>query len=89
MEREELIGNMTTAVKIMIITFMPAELVAQYDAGQLATAIVLIGCFIFSIMDAKYPNTMEWFRKDNGKKQEPMMEGILNDEYTCDANDTE
>lgn len=78
---DELLGNLTTLIKMILMTFLPAEMMAQYDPSLLAAAIAMVIGFLFSIMDAKYPNTFKWLKKTPEKKEEPIMEQILNDEY--------
>lgn len=78
---DELLGNLTTLIKMILITFLPAEVMAQYDPSLLAAAMAMVIGFLFSIMDAKYPNTFKWLKKAPDKAQEPIMEQILNDEY--------
>jgi len=79
MNNEAIIGDLTTIIKIIIVTFAPAEIIGLYDPNQLAMAIAVIIGFIFALLDAKYPNTFKWLKEDT--KQEPIMEQVLNDEY--------
>lgn len=81
MENEEIIGNLTTLIKIIIVTFAPAEIVGMYDPNALAMAIAMIIGFMFALIDAKYPNTFKWLKGKDEKKMEPVMEQVLNDEY--------
>ena len=54
---EELVGNLSTIIKILVLTFVPAAFLEQVDANTLSVAITVIIMFIFSIIDAKYANT--------------------------------
>ena len=56
---EEFIGNLSTIIKILVITFVPAAFLEQVDANTLSVALTVIIMFIFSIIDAKYPNTFD------------------------------
>lgn len=61
---EELVGNLSTIIKILVLTFMPAAFLEQVDANTLSVAITVVIMFIFSIIDAKYANTFK-ILKDN------------------------
>lgn len=54
---EEFVGNISTIIKILVLTFVPAAFLEQVDANTLSVAITVIIMFIFSIIDAKYANT--------------------------------
>ena len=54
---EEFVGNISTIIKILVLTFVPAAFLEQVDANTLSVAITVVIMFIFSIIDAKYANT--------------------------------
>lgn len=54
---EEFVGNISTIIKILVLTFVPAAFLEQVDANTLSVAITIVIMFIFSIIDAKYANT--------------------------------
>lgn len=56
---EELVGNLSTIIKILVLTFVPAAFLEQVDANTLSVAITVIIMFVFSIIDAKYANTFK------------------------------
>ena len=62
---EELIGNLSTLIKILILTFVPAAFLEQVDANTLSVAITVIVMFVFSIIDAKYANTFAILKGNN------------------------
>ena len=62
---EELIGNLSTLIKILILTFVPAAFLEQVDANTLSVAITVIIMFVFSIIDAKYANTFAILKENN------------------------
>ena len=68
---EEFVGNLSTIIKILILTFVPAAFLEQVDANTLSVALTVIIMFIFSIIDAKYPNTF----------------GILKNTFQIEEND--
>ena len=71
---EELVGNLSTLVKILILTFVPAAFLEQVDANTLSVVITVIIMFIFSIIDAKYSNTLSIL--GNSKEEETVEEGV-------------
>ena len=62
---EELVGNLSTIIKILVLTFVPAAFLEQVDANTLSVAITVIIMFIFSIIDAKYANTFAILKGNN------------------------
>ena len=54
---EEFVGNISTIIKILVLTFVPAAFLEQVDANTLSVAITVVIMFIFSNIDAKYANT--------------------------------
>lgn len=70
---EEFIGNVSTIVKVLVLTFVPAAFLEQVDANALSVVLTGIIMFVFSIIDAKYANTFKILGKSN---TEPMKEDI-------------
>ena len=59
MDKNEFIGNLTTILKILIMTIAPT--IAAYlalDQQTVITFLTAIVTFIIAIVDAKYPNTI-------------------------------
>ena len=56
---EEFVGNVSTIVKVLVLTFVPAAFLEQVDANTLSVVLTGIIMFIFSIIDAKYSNTFK------------------------------
>ena len=53
---EEFVGNLSTIIKVLVLTFVPAAFLEQVDANALSVVLTGIIMFIFSIIDAKYSN---------------------------------
>lgn len=89
MNHDEFIGNISTILKIIILTIGPS--IAVYIGTDEQTVITfLTACLTFSlaVIDAKYPNNMRLF--DNNKTINYDDEDvILNDEYTTSINEVE
>ena len=80
----EIIGNITTIIKICIMTIAPA--IAVYLGTSQETVVAFLTAvltFVLAVYDAKYPNT---FNKSPVAEQ---GDGVLNDEYTSDEDDSE
>ena len=78
----DIIGNITTIIKIIIMTIAPA--IAVYigvTPDVVITFLTAVLTFILAIYDAKYPNTMKVF--DNQEIIEHNQG--LNDEYECET----
>ena len=59
MDKNEFIGNLTTILKILIMTIAPT--IAVYigiDQQTVLTFLTAVITFIIAIVDAKYPNTI-------------------------------
>ena len=72
---DEIIGNLTTIIKIVIMTIAPS--IAVYiGTDEQSVVAFLTACLTFAlaVYDAKYPNTMKVF-----ETAEPSE--VLNDEY--------
>ena len=73
------IGNLTTILKILIMTLGPA--IAVYlEVTPDVVITFLTACLTFSLacLDAKYPNTIFTNTGETASNEE----GVLNDEYT-------
>ena len=77
---KEILGNLTTIIKILIMTLGPS--IAVYlNVKPDAVITFLTACLAFglAVLDAKYPNTLFVNQTiDND-------DGILNDEYTLQS----
>ena len=61
---EEFLGNVSTIIKVLILTCVPAAFLEQVDANTLSIILTGIIMFIFSLIDTKYPNTFKIFGND-------------------------
>ena len=78
---KDIIGNLTTIIKILIMTFGPA--IAVYIGVKPDVVITfLTACLTFGLacLDAKYPNTI--FTNTTPSIETGADDGVLNDEYT-------
>ena len=74
----DIIGNITTIIKIIIMTIAPA--IAVYigvTPDVVITFLTAVLTFILALYDAKYPNTLKAF---NNQEVAEHSQG-LNDEY--------
>lgn len=76
---EEFVGNLSTIIKVLVLTFVPAAFLEQVDANTLSVALTVIIMFVFSIIDAKYSNTFA-ILKNNAQE----IETINNEEEISD-----
>lgn len=77
---KEILGNLTTIIKILIMTLGPS--IAVYlNVKPDAVITFLTACLAFglAVLDAKYPNTL--FTNQTIDTED----GILNDEYTLQS----
>ena len=77
---KEILGNLTTIIKILIMTLGPS--IAVYlNVKPDAVITFLTACLAFglAVLDAKYPNTL--FSNQTIENDD----GILNDEYTLQS----
>jgi hypothetical protein len=82
MSKQEIIGNLTTIIKILIMTVVPAIAVYIGTDEQSVTAfLTAVLTFGLAIYDARYPNTMKVF--DNQPEPETVEDEVLNLEYTA------
>ncbi len=73
----EIIGNLTTIIKILIMTFAPALAVyIGVTPDTIVTFLTACLTFALAVLDAKYPNTI-LPKTPTIDSSEP----ILNDEY--------
>lgn len=77
---EEFVGNVSTIVKVLVLTFVPAAFLEQIDANALSIVLTGIIMFIFSIIDAKYANTFKILGKGNAEPTEEDIEEEINEE---------
>lgn len=73
----EIIGNLTTIIKILIMTIAPA--IAVYIGTDSQTVIAFLTAvltFVLAVIDAKYPNQFKVFDTETIEHSE-----ALNDEY--------
>ena len=81
MSKSDTIGNLTTIIKILIMTVAPA--IAVYIGTSEQTVIAFLTAvltFALAVIDARYPNTLAVF--DN-KPNLSDDEDVLNLEYTA------
>jgi len=74
----DIIGNITTIIKIVIMTIAPA--IAVYigtDEQTIITFLTACLTFILAVLDAKYPNTLNVFTTNETAEHSES----LNDEY--------
>ena len=74
----DIIGNITTIIKICIMTVAPA--IAVYfgtDEQVVITFLTAILTFVLALVDAKYPNTLNVFNTTETAEHSE----ALNDEY--------
>lgn len=77
---EEFVGNVSTIVKVLVLTFVPAAFLEQVDANALSVVLTGIIMFIFSIIDAKYSNTFKILKGNTEPENEDEIETTINDE---------
>lgn len=58
MVSEDLMGNVTTVVKLCVMTVAPFIGVSEVTSSALISVIVALVCLVFGYFDAKYPNTL-------------------------------
>lgn len=79
-------GNISTLVKMILLTVLPYIVADVQTQNQLTSIILAIVGFLIAYIDAKYPNTLSFL--DNAPSlEEPAQVGeirqpiILNEEY--------
>ena len=78
MNRDEIVGNVTTIGKFILLTFGTPAMVSFANSSDFAIVIGALFGLIWAFYDSKYFNT--FFNRN--KKVVSSDEGILNDEYT-------
>ena len=84
MSKQEIIGNLTTIIKILIMTVAPA--IAVYigtDEQSVVAFLTAILTFALAVIDARYPNTMKVFDNQKDIPCDDEDDEILNPEYTA------
>ena len=77
---EEFVGNLSTIIKVLVLTFVPAAFLEQVDANTLSIALTVIVMFVFSIIDAKYANTFKILKNDTQDIETTNDEEQISDE---------
>lgn len=77
---EEFVGNLSTIIKVLVLTFVPAAFLEQVDANTLSVALTVIIMFVFSIIDAKYANTFKILKNDTQDIETTNDEEQISDE---------
>ena len=83
MEREEIVGNVTTIGKVIICAFGTPSMVSFVTSNEYAIFISALFGLIWAFYDSKYFNT---FFNRNRKDPIPDSE-VLNPEYECDCDE--
>ena len=81
---KDIIGNLTTIIKILIMTVAPA--IAVYLGTSQETVIAFLTAiltFALAVIDARYPNTMKVFDNQTTIPCDDEDDEILNPEYTA------
>ena len=76
MEREAIIGNVTTIGKFILCTFGTSTMASFANSGEFSVIIGAIFGLIWAFYDSKYFNT--FFKRNTTPVTEPE---VLNDEY--------
>lgn len=84
MERDEIIGNVTTIGKFILITFGTPAMVSFADSNDFVLIISAIFGLIWAFYDSKYFNT--FFNKKDDVEKPIEEELVLNEEYIFDGD---
>lgn len=76
MMNEDFVGNLSTIIKILILTFVPAAFLNQVDANTLSVVIAGVIMFVFSMIDARYSNTFKIFEGSAEEETDISDEGV-------------
>ena len=60
-----LTGNLSTIVKVLVMTIAPAIGVDEATGNTIATIIIAVIGFLLSFIDAYYPNTFKFLKNNN------------------------
>lgn len=96
---DEIIGNLTTVIKTIILTVLPYMVADVNMQNQLLSIIMALVGLLIAYLDAKYPNTFGFL--DNNRQPVQVSTGefpltplndvdeepILNDDYIYDQNE--
>ena len=87
-------GNISTLVKMILLTVLPYIVADVQTQNQLTSIILAIVGFLIAYIDAKYPNTLS-FLDNTPTIEEPAQVGeirqpiILNEEYVTPIEDVD
>ena len=85
MNRDEIIGNVTTIGKFLLITFGTPSMVSYANSNEFVILVAAVFGLVWAFLDSKYFNT--FFNRDKGTTPvEEYSEG-LNQEYTTGDDD--
>lgn len=85
MSRDEIIGNVTTIGKFILLTFGTPAMVSFANSNDFVIIISAIFGLIWAFYDSKYFNT--FFNKSNNCSPNHDYEDGLNQEYTTGDDD--
>ena len=87
-------GNISTIVKMVLLTVLPYIVADAQTQDQIVSIILAIVGLLIAYIDAKYPNTLSFLDNDDTNSEtEPEKVGeirqpiILNEEYIAPIND--
>jgi len=83
MNRDEIVGNVTTIGKFILLTFGTPAMVSFANSSDFAIVIGALFGLIWAFYDSKYFNT--FFNRN--KETVSTDDGVLNDEYTTGDED--
>ena len=83
MDRDEIVGNVTTIGKFILLTFGTPSLVSFANSNDYVKIVAAAFGLIWAFYDSKYFNT--FFDKNKQEDDDPVMSDeddmVLNDEY--------
>lgn len=88
MDKNELLGNLTSTVKTILLAFagyclgylVSIGLDLPITAEQLAQILFMLLCLAWSYLDMKYPHAFKWF-KNNQVVDVETEEDLINQDY--------